>query len=175
MSSGFLEGQKLYYGYALCKPGYCRYVIYYFRHSMFQLFPVGMDVLQQGKAHNLIGATHKRALCANILTKTGQKSIHASDWSIKSLHNINPEFMWETFCPKATTNNLRSGSVVDIHSFKGTAGVNSFLFRATLAWNHLPAETKKATDLNEFKAGVRCLSIYCQCKLCKFLWAGCLF
>ena len=50
-------------------------------------------------------------------------------------------------------------SVVEMPSFKGTAGVNSLLFRATLAWNHLPAETKKATDLNEFKAEVRCLSI----------------
>lgn len=84
----------------------------------------------------------------------------------KCLHGLNPELMWDIFQKKETTYSLRRGTVLVIPPTKSSIGQNSFQFRASLAWNYLPACVKNVTDLKEFKSVIRHVEIYCQCKLC---------
>ena len=122
------------------------------------------------QAHNLLCNAHRRALCAKtglfqntyaeILKETNMKSIHAKNFEnlmtevYKSLHRLNPEIMWDVFSEKATRYKLRSGNTIDIPRAKSSAGINSIGFRASLAWNHLPAYVKSSTDLRIFKSAI---------------------
>ena len=47
-------------------------------------------------------------------------------------------------------------------------GSNTFDFRASLAWNNLPACLKFLNE-TDFKAEVSKCTIYCSCKLCKWI------
>ncbi|XP_057310572.1 uncharacterized protein LOC130648536 [Hydractinia symbiolongicarpus] len=132
------------------------------------------------QAHNLISATHKRALCAKtgLVQKTYTEILEISsmmpihDRNLKSLvtevykclHGLNPELMWDIFRKKETTYSLRRGTVLVIPPSKSSIGQNSFQFRASLAWNYLPACVKNVTDLKEFKSVIRHVEIYCQSK-----------
>ena len=84
----------------------------------------------------------------------------------KCMHKLNPELMWDILQPKTTGYNLRNGSLLIVPRAKNSIGLNSFQFRATLAWNNLPAHVKNITDLNRFKSAIKSVPIHCQCKLC---------
>ena len=103
-------------------------------------------------AHNLNKSIHHKALCARSgsftlpyeqLLKTANKtSIHTRNLKLlvtevyKSLHHLNPDMMWESFKIKPETYNLRGGVNLQIPIGRSSRTINSFEFRAALAWNH---------------------------------------
>ena len=54
----------------------------------------------------------------------------------KSLHKLNPEFMWDLFVHKQIVTNLRRGRLLALPTIN-EAGKNSLIYRAILAWNYL--------------------------------------
>ena len=76
---------------------------------------------------------------------------------IKASYSLNPEFIQNIFCINSTTYSLRAGTILTIPQCKSTYGLNTFNFRATLAWNHLPKGLKDITSLkslNPIHSGV---------------------
>ena len=135
------------------------------------------------KGANLLNRTHKRALRAvindfslsfdNLLQISNSNSIHHNNLCTlsievyKSINCLNPEFMWEIFSYKEDLHELRGGRSLIIPPAKSSVGINSLVFRGSLAWNYLPKELKEAKTLNNFKTGLSKLSkIYCSCKIC---------
>jgi len=134
------------------------------------------------EAHNLLCATHRRALAARyglshrtyseILSETSSKPIHRLHLELlvtevyKSINRLNPEIMWNLFEQKLSGYNLRRGSQMLIPYGKKDIRINSFTFRAALAWNHLPAHVKSPKDVKEFRSSIDSVQIYCNCKLC---------
>ena len=135
------------------------------------------------QAHTLINATHRRALCARLNTFsssldelpdiTNSSSIHSRNLRIlvteifKSVNRLNPDIMWDTFDIRPNTYSLRQGSCLVIPNAKSVRAVNSFDFRAALAWNHLPSSIKSVKSLSKFKEFLATVKIYCQCHHCK--------
>ena len=129
-----------------------------------------MDVLCK-QSNRLIEATHYRALrarlnnfpltCEDLLKLTNSISIHNKNLCLlvievyKSLYKLNPEFVQNIFCINSTTYSLRAVTILTIPQCKSTYGLNTFNFRATLAWNHLPKGLKDITSLNAFKTGLK--------------------
>ena len=136
------------------------------------------------QAHNLIRATHRKALCAKqntfeqsydeLLLRSNSIDIHTKNLQLmvievfKSLIHLNPEFMWDFFTLKNTLYDLRQGSSVLVPKARTTRALNSFTFRAALGWNHLPAKLKETKNLSEFINSIKGQNIYCQCKNCIF-------
>ena len=136
------------------------------------------------QAHNLIRATHRKALCAKqntfeqsydeLLLRSNSIDIHTKNLQLmvievfKSLIHLNPEFMWDFFTLKNTLYDLRQGSSVLVPKARTTRALNSFTFRAALAWNHLPTKLKETKNLSEFINSIKGQNIYCQCKNCIF-------
>ena len=84
----------------------------------------------------------------------------------KSLHRLNPEFMWELFQPKHINVNLRCGKPLTLPK-SSVCTTNSLVFRAILAWNNLPSFLKEAPSLAKFKSCITKERVfYCQCKGC---------
>ena len=84
----------------------------------------------------------------------------------KSLHKINPEFMWNLFTYKETNTSFRRGQLLALPS-RQDCYKTSLVLRATLAWNSLPASLKQAESLSAFKTAIEQInSFYCQCKIC---------
>ena len=136
------------------------------------------------KAHNLIKATHVKALCANLntfalsydglLQTSNSIKIHTKNLQLmvievfKCLNKLNPEIMWNFFTLKDNSYKLRQGSTVIVPRAYTTKTLNSFKFRAAIAWNHLPARLKESKTLSEFKALIKNQTIFCKCKNCYF-------
>ena len=134
------------------------------------------------QASNLINATHYRALCARynsysstfgeLLTRSNSVTIHTKNLNLlvteifKSLNQLNPEFMWNSFDIKRNFYDLRQGTRLVIPFASTTKAVNSFDFRAALAWNHLPQSLKSLNHLSKFKKSLLNHKIYCKCKCC---------
>ena len=134
------------------------------------------------QAHNLINSTHQRALCAKnncftdsfeqILLKTNSVAIHTRNLRLllleifKSIKRLNPEIMWDTFAEKVSSYRLRCGSSLHIPRISTVSGLNSFDFRASLAWNNLPAVTKDLSTISAFRNAILNIKIYCNCKQC---------
>ena len=136
------------------------------------------------QAHDLIISNHRRALCAKtglfgksyeeILQASETTSIHSGNLMklvvevFKSLQRSNPEFMWNVFKMNSSPYSLRRGKILEVPRVKNNIGLNSFAFRAGMAWNELPARFKEKTDLKDFKSALKSYAdqIYCQCKLC---------
>ena len=87
----------------------------------------------------------------------------------KSINHLNPELLWDLFCPKQQPYNLRNQMLVTLPSAKSTKyGTNSLVFRGSLLWNILPNTFKNANTLPEFKYKIKswkCSS--CSCFCCK--------
>ena len=136
------------------------------------------------QAHNLIKATHHKALCAKentfalsydeLILRSNSINIHTKNLQLmvievfKSLNHLNPEFMWDSFTLKNNCYDLRQGPSVLVPRAYTTKTLNFFQFRATLAWNHLPGKLKEMKTLSEFKTALKNQKIYCQCKNCGF-------
>ena len=133
-------------------------------------------------AHNLINATHRRALRARLntfsgdltelLERTDTISIHTKNLRLmmievyKSVNHLNPEIMWETFREKDIPYRLRQGqTLLSIHANKART-TNTFDFRASMAWNALPGYIKDMESLSKFKSALSKSDIYCRCKHC---------
>ncbi len=138
------------------------------------------------RAHNLINLTHRRALCARLHTYSGKLSelsektksltIHKRNLQLmvievfKSVNRIGPVIICKriphTFNIRDVPYELRQGhSIVNARAFK-TQTLNSFDFRASLAWNKLPGNLKTLESIAEFKTRISKLTIYCRCKNC---------
>ena len=136
------------------------------------------------KAHNLINITHHKALCARLNTFTYNMDeliqlsksnyIHTKNLRLmlievfKSWNHLNPPIMWEFFTPRENTYNLRQGISVFIPRANNSKTLNSFTFRAAMAWNNLPANLKLSDSLNGFRFSLNKIAIHCKCKNCKF-------
>ena len=60
---------------------------------------------------------------------------------LKSISQINPEFMCSFFNPKKLSYNLRKGPILNIPRTQSTYyGTNAIHFRDSLKWNNLPAK-----------------------------------
>jgi len=134
------------------------------------------------QAHNIINKTHHKALCAKLntfdftleelISKTNTSTIHIKNLRLlvievfKSLNRINPKFMWNSFKQKENSYNLRQGTTVLVLKAKSTDTLNSFNFRGSLAWNHLPAKLKLVKNLPEFSSSLMAYHIYCKCRGC---------
>ncbi len=134
------------------------------------------------QAHNLINATHRKALCARyntfnssfdeLLLKSNSLSIHNKNLQMlvveifKSLNHLNPEFMWNSFTLRPNLYNLRQGSSLIVPRARSTRALNSFDFRAALAWNHLPLYHKREDTLSKFVSSLKKHQIYRRCKNC---------
>ena len=136
-------------------------------------------------ANNKINRAHKRALRSvyrddsasllELLRRDGSVTIHQRNLqtlmveTFKSIHHLNPSFMWDFFTPKQIVYNLRQGSSLVLPPTKRkTFGTYGALFRAGLTWNNLPGDTKEANSLADFKRKLKHLpSIPCSCRLCR--------
>ena len=134
------------------------------------------------KSHNLINSTHCRALrvklnvtsndLEKLLDMDNSASVHIRNLKVmvievfKTLNYLNPEIMWNTFTLKSQPYSLRQGVSLVIPSAKTSRGINSFDFRAVLAWNNLPSNLKSETSLHRFTTSLDKWSVYCKCKLC---------
>ena len=130
-----------------------------------------------------INSTHVRALRTvhrdfttprdKVLDTYNVETIHRENLRLlatevfKSIHRLNPSFMWDFFTDKTLSQNLRRGHLLKLPR-RSECKQNSLVFRAVLLWNNLPAEVKGAASLSEFKSSIKKQrALYCQCRLCK--------
>ena len=134
------------------------------------------------KSHDLLANTHFRALkvkenlfsltYSELLLKSNSKSIHERNLTFlvaevyKSLHHLGPCISWDIFKPVIHPHDLRRGTSVNTSRPNKKIGVNSFDFRAGMAWNHIPGTVKQAPDLKSFLNDISRLQIYCKCTYC---------
>ena len=136
------------------------------------------------KAQSLLNKTHRRALQAvyrnsalsfdELLELDDSPTVHVNSLRIlmievfKSLHHLNPSFMWDLFNIKVTKYNLRTGQRLQLPTTKSKSyGTNSIVFRGSLLWNSLPNTIKSSESLSEFKRKIRNWSgKVCSCHLC---------
>ena len=131
-----------------------------------------------------IDSTHKRAIRAvnldfntyghQLFTVHSVTQVHERNLNLllievyKTIHHLNPEFMWNLFSENCVKYNLRRGKILKLPVFPARAGQNTFLFRAVMAWNSLPCEIKVSETVSEFKTRLKKIAkIYCQCTCCR--------
>ena len=135
-----------------------------------------------GKQGNrLIAQTHHRALRTMMNTDKDYKEvlsdcktvdIHTRNLRLlvtevfKSLHDYSPELMCNLFTVKHSKYSLRSGVNLEVPHFKTSFGINTFDFRATMAFNNLPRNIKSQSSVNLFKLAVKRIFPACACKIC---------
>ena len=134
------------------------------------------------KANRLIDSVYKRSIrtvennfllsLEEVLAQSNRSTCHRKNLEIllleiyRSLHCLNPEFMWDMF-PKINTNHaLRSGQNVKIPTFSTSLSVKSFVFRGSIAWNSLPKSLKESSSPLAFKNALKNANIHCHCKIC---------
>ena len=82
----------------------------------------------------------------------------------KSIHKLNPEFMWDMFVVKHQKILLRKKVLLNLPA---KLGKNSIVFRGVLAWNNLPDHLMSIKSLKAFRFEIKKFSkIYCNCKSC---------
>ncbi len=87
----------------------------------------------------------------------------------KTLNNLNPVFMRDYFLPKRVDHDLRRTNPLQIPKVRTTAyGINSLCFQGPKIWNALPAETKPAQNVKQFKSFTKdwFLNNKCACSCC---------
>ena len=136
------------------------------------------------KATNLLNKTHHRALRARLnnftasfeelLDISDSVNIHTRNLQIlmvevfKTVNKLNAEIMWDSFAVKEPTKyELRSGQNLCIPVGKQSSRLlNSFEFRAIMAWNHLPSRVKSVGSIKEFNSLIKKQKVYCRCQNC---------
>ena len=115
----------------------------------------------------LINRIHKRALrCVYrdyessleaLLEKDGSFKFHVRNLRtlmlevFKTLHHLNPEFMWDMFVYKQTSYTLRSGRNLILPPTRTCKfGLTSLSFRGSSTWNSLPVSFKSAPSVSSF-------------------------
>ena len=129
-----------------------------------------------------VSSTHARALRAinmgfttsrdNLLDMYDEIPIHTYNLRClltevyKSLHGLNPEFIWDLFAHKSVDMDFRHGLPLALPA-KVDCFADSIVFRATMAWNYLPASLKQSLSLSEFKSDIsKMVTFYGHCKTC---------
>ena len=135
------------------------------------------------KAFKLLNKTHHKALNArfgnyqtsleDLLDFSESINIHTQHLRAlaleiyKTVNRLNPEIMWDAFKVKAPNKyELRRGSTLNVPKARTTRAINSFDFRAAMAWNQLPLSLKLAKDESEFKTLLKSEKVYCKCVNC---------
>ena len=135
------------------------------------------------QAHSLLANIHKKALRARfnnftltydeLLQKSESVSIHAKNLQLmvcevyKTINYLNPKIMWNSFTYKEPNKySLRRGRNLIVPKARTSRAINSFDFRATIAWNQLPESCKQSRTVNEFLKSVESKRIYCECLNC---------
>ena len=87
----------------------------------------------------------------------------------KNISQINPEFLWSFFKPKALSYYLRKGPILNLPKTQSTFyGTNATHFGGSLIWNNLPAKFKFSNSVFEFKTKIKNLgNIDCGCLICR--------
>ena len=90
----------------------------------------------------------------------------------KTLNHLYPPMMWEFFEYKASNKySLRRGNNLKIPTARSTRVVNSFDFKAIMAWNQLSDKIKCTFTLSDFNTKVRKIKIYCTSVNCTSQYA----
>ena len=136
-------------------------------------------------ANEEINRIHKRALrrlyndfnsnFEELLARSGEKTVHLQNLEklllevFKSLHQINPAFMWELFERKEVNYNLRNKDLLRIPKFQTiTYGANSISYRGSYLWNSMPDVVKSCERVLSFKRKLREWNgRTCTCRVCK--------
>jgi len=79
----------------------------------------------------------------------------------KSFYGFGPPILQDIFKVESHSHQLRSGLTFQLP--KTVSHINSFEFRAILAWNHLPASIKSSDSVSKFKYCLRSVNVYCSC------------
>ena len=136
-------------------------------------------------ANEEINRIHKRALRRlyndfsssfnELLARSGQKTVHLQNLQklllevFKSLHQMNPAFMWEFFERNQSNYNLRNKDLLQIPRFQTiTYGANSITYRGSYLWNSIPDVVKSCDSVLSFKRQIREWNgKTCTCRVCK--------
>ena len=134
---------------------------------------------------DLIIKTHKRALRTvyndtslslhDLLELDNSCSIHHRHLQLlmievyKTIHRLNPKYLWDMFCEKPLSYNLRAKTLLKLpKTYSVTYGTNSLHFKACLLWNSLPNDLKACSNLNDFKLKIKkWKGNSCSCNCCK--------
>ena len=136
------------------------------------------------KSNNLINRIHERALRIayndyisdfDTLFKKDdsitihQRNIQALSLEIyKTMHDLNPCFMKEIFCPKLHAHNTRNKSLSYPNPRTVAYGLEMFGYKATQIWSSLPTEIRESDNVSIFKNYIsKNCSKLCKCNLCK--------
>ena len=136
-----------------------------------------------GKEGNrLISQTHHRALRVlsnqnnkdyeELLSDFNTVNIHTRNLRLmltevyKSVNKLSPDIMCDMFTVKNSNYSLRSGISLEVPPYKSTFGVNTFDFRATMAFNNLPQNVKSQTRTSLFRLALERILPSCSCKIC---------
>ena len=86
----------------------------------------------------------------------------------KTLNRSNAIIMWDSFDLKAPNKyELRQGRNLVTPKAGTTKALNSFDFRAAMAWNHLSLSVKSANNITTFMKLLKNENIYCRCLMCR--------
>ena len=135
------------------------------------------------QAINLIQKTHCKALRArfntfsdtlqDLLVRSNSVSIHTKNLRLlvcevfKTVNYINAEIMWDSFIFKSENKyELRRGRNLTLPKARTSRAINSFDFRAAMAWNSLPVGIKSVDSLRKFNHSLETQTIYCRCANC---------
>ena len=91
-----------------------------------------------------------------LLRESNTVSIHTRNLRLlvieiyKALNQLSPALMWNTFNEWTSGYNLRRMSSLQVPRIQTAMGSNTFDFRASLAWNNLPARLKFLNETELF-------------------------
>ena len=89
--------------------------------------------------------------------------------TLKSISQINPEYLWSFLKLKKLSYNLRKGPILHLPRTQSTYyGTNAIHFMGSLIWNNLPAKVKSSNSILELKTKIKNLGyIDCGCLICR--------
>ena len=147
--------------------------------SLFNYCPL-IWIFCSKQANTVLNKCHYRALRArfldfsssyeDLLLRGDTTSLHVRNLNLmlqevfKSFYGLGPPILNGIFKVKNISYSLRSGLLFELPISK--VQVNTFEFRAAMAWNHLPAFIKSSETLCDFKQKLQTANIYCRCKAC---------
>ena len=88
---------------------------------------------------------------------------------LKSISQINPEFVWSFFKQKKLPYNFIKGPILNLPRTQSTYfGTNAVHFRGSFVWNNLKVKVKSSNSVFEFKTKIKNLgNIDCGCLICR--------
>ncbi len=137
-------------------------------------------------ANSNINRVHKRALRVlyqdfessfeELLFRHDDVTIHVKNLQklllevYKTLHQLNPSYLWENFQTKSITYNLRKQVLCELPQRSHTIkyGINSLRFRGAMLWNTLNDDAKNVASVAAFKKEIKTWDgTSCLCTICK--------